>query len=100
MEAFQNARPSVLQLARRAADRAGEAEEAEEERPASKKRKVADQAGSEASPVERRQTRSRSKGIDRAAEPVEAEVIEDSQDDEYVPGMWNQTLGERHTAGG
>ncbi|PLB51211.1 putative Postreplication repair E3 ubiquitin-protein ligase rad18 [Aspergillus steynii IBT 23096] len=85
VEAFQNARPSVLQLARRAADRAGDAEEEGEERPAPKKRKVAEQAGPEAIPVERRQTQSRSKGVDHASEPVAAEVIEDSQDEEYVP---------------
>ncbi|KAI9037845.1 E3 ubiquitin-protein ligase RAD18 [Aspergillus affinis] len=85
VEAFQNARPSVLELARRAADRAGDAEEGETDQRASKKRKVAEQAGPEAAPAEGRQTRSRSKGIDRAAEAAEAEVIEDSQDEEYIP---------------
>ncbi|KAH8429455.1 E3 ubiquitin-protein ligase rad18 [Aspergillus melleus] len=96
VEAFQNARPSVLELARRAADR--DAGEGETDQPASKKRKVAEQAGPEAVPSEGRQTRSRSRG-DRASEPAATEVIEDSQDEEYIPGMFNPALGECITAG-
>lgn len=92
VEAFQNARPSVLQLARRAADRGSDAEDDEEDRPVLKKRKF-EQAGPEAAPIEGRQTRSRIKGIDCQSEPVTAEVIEDSQDEEFIPGTLSKTLG-------
>ncbi|THC99948.1 hypothetical protein EYZ11_000527 [Aspergillus tanneri] len=63
-----------------AADRTGDTEEVEQ--PASKKRKIAEQEEPE---MVVRQTRSQSKGVDHAPEPAAVEIIEDSQDEEYVP---------------
>ncbi|OGM40289.1 postreplication repair E3 ubiquitin-protein ligase rad18 [Aspergillus bombycis] len=84
VEAFQNARPSVLDLARRAAAENGEEAEGTAQ-PASKKRKVDERDGSSTEVSEGRQTRSRAKGVERQIEPATMEVVEDSQDEEYVP---------------
>ncbi|KAE8415584.1 hypothetical protein BDV36DRAFT_297959 [Aspergillus pseudocaelatus] len=85
VEAFQNARPSVLDLARRAAaENQGETEVGTAQ-PASKKRKVDERDGSNTEVSEGRQTRSRTKGVERQTEPAPMEVVEDSQDEEYVP---------------
>ncbi|EAU37223.1 postreplication repair ubiquitin-protein ligase E3 rad18 [Aspergillus terreus NIH2624] len=82
VDAFQNARPSVLKLAKTAAE-----EERGGDKPASKKRKVEDGPGESTVLSEGRQTRSRSKGVARTpSETTAVEVIEDSQDDEYIPG--------------
>ncbi|KAL5355861.1 hypothetical protein BJX96DRAFT_79602 [Aspergillus floccosus] len=81
VDAFQNARPSVLKLAKTAAE-----EERSGHNPASKKRKVGDGSGETTAVSEERQTRSRSKGVARTpSENTAVEVIEDSQDDEYIP---------------
>ncbi|KAE8134412.1 hypothetical protein BDV38DRAFT_162864 [Aspergillus pseudotamarii] len=85
VEAFQNARPNALDLARRAAaEKQGEAEVGTAQ-PASKKRKVDERDGSNTEVSEGRQTRSRTKGVERQTEPAPMEVVEDSQDEEYVP---------------
>ncbi|KAE8154757.1 hypothetical protein BDV25DRAFT_94689 [Aspergillus avenaceus] len=86
VESFQNARPNVLGLARMAAaDDRGEAEDGAEP-PVSKKRKVDGRDGSDATVSEGRQTRSRTRGTEeRQPAPATMEIIEDSQDEEYVP---------------
>ncbi|KAE8355251.1 hypothetical protein BDV28DRAFT_53734 [Aspergillus coremiiformis] len=85
VEAFQNARPSVLQLARRPATEDWEETEAGTEKHASKKRKLDEQDCSNTKVPERRQTRSRTNCAERQTEPATMEVVEDSQDEEYVP---------------
>ncbi|GKZ19434.1 E3 ubiquitin-protein ligase rad18 [Aspergillus brasiliensis] len=82
VEAFQNARPSALDLARKAAARGSDAEEGESEGPASKKRKVEAVDGPAAEGV---RTRSQTRGVGSQEDPVAIEVIEDSNDEEYVP---------------
>ncbi|KAE8400917.1 Postreplication repair E3 ubiquitin-protein ligase rad18 [Aspergillus pseudonomiae] len=84
VEAFQNARPSVLGLARRAAADNGEEADVTAQ-PSSKKRKVDERDGSNTEVSEGRQTRSRTKGVERPIESATMEVVEDSQDEEYVP---------------
>ncbi|KAF7596731.1 E3 ubiquitin-protein ligase rad18 [Aspergillus hancockii] len=86
VEAFQNARPRALELARRAADDDREETEQRTGRPVSKKRKVEERGGSNTETSEGRQTRSRTKGGEPQTETATMEVIEDSQDEEYVPG--------------
>ncbi|PKY05590.1 postreplication repair E3 ubiquitin-protein ligase rad18 [Aspergillus campestris IBT 28561] len=95
VDAFQAARPSVLDLARKAVAAEGD-DDGEGEGPVAKKRKVvardeerlvADGAAAAAS--EGRQTRSRSRGVTTAPSeevtmPV-TEVIDDSQDEEFLP---------------
>lgn len=85
VEAFQNARPNVLDLARKAAARGSDTEEGESEEPAPKKRKVEAVDGPAAEGV---RTRSQTRGIGSQEDPVAIEVIEDSNDDEYVPGVY------------
>ncbi|PIG82589.1 postreplication repair E3 ubiquitin-protein ligase rad18 [Aspergillus arachidicola] len=85
VEAFQNARPSVLDLAKRAATEDREDAEVGTAQPASKKRKVDERDGSNSEVSEGRQTRSRTQGVERQTEPATMDVVEDSQDEEYVP---------------
>ncbi|KAE8375848.1 hypothetical protein BDV26DRAFT_6135 [Aspergillus bertholletiae] len=85
VEAFQNARPSVLGLARRAAAENREEKEVGLAQFASKKRKVDEQDGSNTEVSEGRQTRSQTKGVQQQTAPAPMEVVEDSQDEEYVP---------------
>lgn len=99
VDAFQSARPSVLGLARKAAAAEGDdgGEGVAGEGPVAKKRKVVDRdeesrsvADGAAPASERRQTRSRSRGVTTApSEEVTmaaTEVIDDSQDEEFLPG--------------
>ncbi|OJI99341.1 hypothetical protein ASPVEDRAFT_508603 [Aspergillus versicolor CBS 583.65] len=92
VEGFKNARPGVLQLARRAArsneatENDGEDDSAEQRAP--KKRRIeqdADQDGSGSSAGEGIRTRSQSRGITRQAQAVPIETIDDIQDEEYIP---------------
>ncbi|KAE8313328.1 hypothetical protein BDV41DRAFT_261621 [Aspergillus transmontanensis] len=85
VEAFQNARPSVLDLAKRAATEDREDAEVGTAQPTSKKRKVYERDGSNSEVSEGRQTRSRTKGVERQTEPATTDIVEDSQDEEYVP---------------
>lgn len=91
VEAFANARPGVLDLAKKARDgvgRSGDGEETRERGP--KKRKV------EQSPVEGEDvgakgilTRSQSRRVDSQPQPPPTvDLVEDSQDEDYVPGMF------------
>ena len=92
VEAFTNARPSVLDLARKARDGVRNSEEGSE-KPASKKRKIVE------SPVEGEDvsnaagaggvlTRSQNRRVDHEPQPTTVDLVEDSQDEDYVPGMF------------
>lgn len=94
VEGFKNARPGVLQLARRAvqSNRTTETDVEDEftEQPTSKKRKIeqdADQDGSGSSAGEGIRTRSQSRGVTRQAQAAPIEILDDIQDEEYIPGM-------------
>lgn len=90
VESFRNARPSVLGLARQ-----GQGERSEDE-PAGKKRKVDHGGGKDAvgdSVEEGRRTRSWSKRDRPTETSAVAEVVEDIQDDEYIPGMSSTYCG-------
>lgn len=85
VEAFAKARPGVLDLARKARDgvgRGGNGEESRERGP--KKRKV------EQSPVEGEDVGAESsRRVDSQPQPPPTvDLIEDSQDEDYVPGMF------------
>lgn len=90
MDAFRNARPSVLELARRATSTGSEEGHYMLEQPALKKRKVNDglDAGrldeDTTGSFEGRQTRSRRSRVDSQSQS-QMEVIEDSQDEDFVP---------------
>lgn len=100
VDAFRNARGSVLELARSAAAAAarerGRGEGEDVEQPAAKKRRLdrSEQSGEEREVVmekqEGRRTRSQSRrsGEGKAQVVAEPEVIEDSADEDYVPGMF------------
>lgn len=96
VDVFVAARPTVLGLARgvMAAEQNGMEEDGIEERPAKKKRKVGTPTAEAGEPVGEegngRQTRSRSKRTETPAPTVE--VVEDSQDEEYLPGMLLSTF--------
>ncbi|EAW19240.1 E3 ubiquitin-protein ligase RAD18 [Aspergillus fischeri NRRL 181] len=84
VEAFQNARPSMLELARKAANSRLDGEYATGQ-PAAKKRKVDQEDGPDASGPEGIRTRSQSRRGNSQAEPVVVDAIEDDQDEEYIP---------------
>lgn len=97
LEAFQNARPSVLDLARKARDGALERHETFNE-PSSKKRKIepSQTEGEDVSEfdVEGTVTRSQSRQVNNQSQPTTAEqpatvdLVEDSQDEDFVPGTF------------
>ncbi|KAL2864483.1 E3 ubiquitin-protein ligase RAD18 [Aspergillus lucknowensis] len=88
VEAFKNARPSVLELARRATKSGGTTvdEDGDAERPLAKKRKLEEEVnGSESGGGEGVRTRSQSRGAMRQVLPTPIEIVDDVQDDEYIP---------------
>ncbi|PWY87527.1 postreplication repair E3 ubiquitin-protein ligase rad18 [Aspergillus heteromorphus CBS 117.55] len=87
VEAFQNARASVLDLARKAAAAAKESESEEGvTEPVTKKRKVqAEGADNGGAAPEGVRTRSRARGANPHVDRVAVEVIDDTTDEEYVP---------------
>lgn len=85
VEAFQNARPSMLELARKAANSRLDGGYVTGQ-PAAKKRKVDQEDGPDASGSEWIRTRSQSRRGNSQAEPVVVDAIEDDQDKEYIPG--------------
>ncbi|PWY87063.1 DNA repair protein rad18 [Aspergillus sclerotioniger CBS 115572] len=85
VEAFQNARPSVLGLAKKAAAQEKGLCDGEVEGPASKKRKIESSEESAATGSEGVRTRSQTRGVGSQEDPVAIEVIEDSNDEEYIP---------------
>jgi E3 ubiquitin-protein ligase RAD18 len=92
LESFQNARSNILSLARQpqpsnSTDRIQE-EDGELSHPATKKRRLnqSDDAAAVPAQPEMRRTRSHGRQIERQISPVEPEIIEDSKDEDYVPG--------------
>lgn len=92
VETFGTARPQVLGVAREAKMRKGVMEGEEGDEPPPKKRKVASE---EVEGLSRegqgRRTRSQSKRTDYVPTPT-PDVVEDIQDDNYVPGMFSTRL--------
>lgn len=93
VEHFMNARASVLTLARKAAARIAQGNDATGE-PSPKKRKASqvdqDEAAVDGSESQRMRTRSQRAKTEK--EPcMEPEVIEDSQDEDVVPGSFRCT---------
>lgn len=92
VEHFKNARESVLTLARKEAARLARGYD-ETSQPSPKKRKVSQVDEQDGTTTDtsssRMRTRSRSQrvNIDSNTAVTEPEVIEDSQDEEYVPGQ-------------
>ncbi|KKK19151.1 hypothetical protein ARAM_001395 [Aspergillus rambellii] len=87
VEAFQNARPGMLQLARKGVKETVYSKDCEEditEVPVSKKRKIEQPDGSGTPVGEGVLTRSQSRGV-RQVQTTTIEVIDDIQDDEYIP---------------
>ncbi|KAL4968296.1 E3 ubiquitin-protein ligase RAD18 [Aspergillus stella-maris] len=83
VEGFKNARPSILELARwpPAVVNGGVVEE-----PAAKKRKIdLDDGIGGAGAIEGVRTRSQSRGVTRQAQEAPIEIIDDVQDEEYIP---------------
>lgn len=91
VETFNNARPSVLDLARKARDGASRDHEEGIQEHTSKKRKVeqSEVEGEEGESVpERIRTRSGGRRVEVRPETETVDLVEDSQDEEeYVPGM-------------
>lgn len=88
VEAFTNARPSVLDLATKARDGVQDSGEGSE-KPVSKKRKIPMEGEdvSDAAGAEGVLTRSQSRRVDHEPQPTTVDLVEDSQDEDYVPGM-------------
>ncbi|KAL4883433.1 hypothetical protein BJY04DRAFT_226493 [Aspergillus karnatakaensis] len=91
VEGFMNARPSVLELARRATEKNEVAMEGggegDAEQPVMKKRKIEAEDVVVEKPEEGVRTRSQSRGVTRQAQ-VQAdpiEIVDDIQDQEYIP---------------
>lgn len=97
LEAFQNARPSVLELARKARDGALDRREVSDE-PLFKKRKIGSSQieGEDALEfgAEGIVTRSQSRQVDNPSQPTTAkhpatvDLVEDSQDEGFSPGTF------------
>jgi E3 ubiquitin-protein ligase RAD18 len=87
VDSFRNARPNILSLARQraSAEEDGEAEDDLEQPPAKKRRLDRPDNASE-SRSEGRKTRSQGKRSDSQTPTTQYEVIEDSEDDDFVPG--------------
>ncbi|KAL3467759.1 hypothetical protein BJX64DRAFT_273773 [Aspergillus heterothallicus] len=89
VEAFMNARPSVLKLARgttRAEAVNVGLEEADTEQSASKKRRLEEVVnGTENRAEQGVRTRSQSRGVSRPVQPAAVEIVDDIEDEEYIP---------------
>lgn len=93
LESFQNARSNILALARQPQTANSAAEFQEDDgglsHPATKKRRLNqpnDAAAAAPAQLEMRRTRSHGRQIERQVTPVETEVIENSKDEDYIPG--------------
>lgn len=91
LEAFQNARPSILDLARKARDGVLDRVEVSDE-PSSKKRKI-EQSQVEGEGVsevgaEGIVARSQSRQVDNHPQPAMVDLVEDSQDEDFAPGKF------------
>lgn len=94
VEAFNNARPGVLDLARKARDGGDRGRDEEIEQNASKKRKAEhlqveeeEEVASGLAVAEGIKTRSQSRRVDDQPQTEMVDLVEDSQDEDYVPGM-------------
>lgn len=94
VEAFSNARPGVLDLARKARDGGDRGRDEEIEQNASKKRKVEqlqvegeEEVALGLAGAEGIKTRSQSRRVDDQPQTETVDLVEDSQDEDYVPGM-------------
>ncbi|KAL4761058.1 E3 ubiquitin-protein ligase RAD18 [Aspergillus foveolatus] len=87
VEGFKNARPSILQLARKAQAGRDDSEDLAAEEPASKKRKIQPNAivGTDGLPEEGIRTRSQSRGASRQPQATPVQVIDDGNDEDYMP---------------
>ncbi|KAL4797868.1 hypothetical protein BDV19DRAFT_38968 [Aspergillus venezuelensis] len=87
VEGFKNARPSILELARRPPIVvAAQGQDGVVEEPAAKKRKIDLDAGiGGAGAIEGVRTRSQSRGVTRQVQEAPIEIIDDVQDEEYIP---------------
>ncbi|KAL5045489.1 Postreplication repair E3 ubiquitin-protein ligase rad18 [Aspergillus fruticulosus] len=87
VEGFKNARPSILQLARKAQAGADNRGDVAAEEPASKKRKIEPGAtvGTDSPSEQGVRTRSQSRGVARQAQAAPIEIIDDGQHEEYMP---------------
>ncbi|KAL6231133.1 Postreplication repair E3 ubiquitin-protein ligase rad18 [Aspergillus navahoensis] len=87
VEGFKNARPSILQLARKAKAGADNREDVGAEEPSLKKRKIeSDVIVGTDSPAEQGvRTRSHSRGVARQVQAAPIEIIDVGQDEEYIP---------------
>ena len=90
VEGFKNARPSILQLARKAQAGTDDSGDLAAEEPASKKRKIQPNAivGTDGLPEEGIRTRSQSRGASRQPQATPVQVIDDGNDEDYMPGRF------------
>lgn len=95
LESFQNARSNILALARQpqtsSSTEYSQEDNGELSHPATKKRRLIESDDAAAVPAqsaqpEMRRTRSHGRQVERQTSPVVTEVIEDSKDEDYVPG--------------
>ncbi|KAL4807572.1 Postreplication repair E3 ubiquitin-protein ligase rad18 [Aspergillus unguis] len=91
VEGFNNARPSVLQLARKATQSNGVEVGGAAAEPALKKRKIeqdgTNDGGTDAVDEEGPRTRLRSRGVVKQSQAAPIEILDDIQDEEYIPDM-------------
>lgn len=87
VDSFRNARPGMLSLAKHPVDGRKVKGDDNPDGPTPKKRRLnLGETGEESSPVESRTTRLQSRSLRRRAQVAPAEVIEDSGDEDFVPG--------------
>lgn len=91
LESFQNARSNILALARKpqSLDSTDETREGDDglSHPAKKRRlNQSDNAAAVPAQPEMRRTRSHGRQAERQVSPGEPEIIEDSKDEDYIPG--------------
>lgn len=94
VDGFMNARPSILQLARNTQDNGAVENQGEEAviQPTLKKRKIEQETaidGANGIAEEGVRTRSQSRGVAQQTQAEPIEIIDDVQDEEYVPGMYS-----------
>jgi E3 ubiquitin-protein ligase RAD18 len=87
VDSFKNARPAILSHAIQSASAEPIEADGDVEKPATKKRRLNAPNGTDSAPPEGRRTRSHGVMVEVQIENPEIEVIEDSADDEFVPGI-------------
>ncbi|RDW79196.1 E3 ubiquitin-protein ligase RAD18 [Aspergillus mulundensis] len=88
VEGFKNARPSILQLAKKASTGGDAGAAVASEEPALKKRKIepnGNEVATDGPAEDGIRTRSRSRGVARQAPAAPIEIMDDVEDDEYIP---------------